>query len=179
MRYKQNTPNKSKRSRKKLIILLTCVVLALIAATLLWINYSRGKSIDDQKAKDEAQTSSAKKSAESELNSDVESKPVSPSGELKQDVPSSTNRSVSITSASQADGNVTAVAKLSDGNGDCIFTYTIEQDKPVIRRATTTNSVCTASAPEVEFSRLGVWTLNVTAYVDGKKMEANQNVTIN
>ncbi len=179
MRYQQNTPNKSKRSRKKLVILLTCVVLALIAATLIWINYSRGKSVDDQKAKDEAQTSSAKKSAESELNSDVESKPVSPSGELKQDVPTSANRFISITSASQADGNVTATAKISGGNGDCVFTYSIEQDKPVTRREASTNSVCTASAPEVEFSRLGVWNLNVTAYIDGKKMEANQNVTIN
>lgn len=178
MRYKQNTPHKVTRNRKKLLFLILLAILFSTGAFFMWWNYSETKSVKDQRANDEAQTSSAKKAVESESTSDLEPKPTSPSGELKQDVPTSTNRSITITSASQTDGNVAATAKLSDGNGDCVFTYSIEQDKPVTRRVTSTNSVCAASAPEVEFSRLGVWNLNVTAYVDGKKMEVNQNVTI-
>lgn len=176
MIYKQNTPLSAKSHRKKLfLILLPLLILAAIGSFLIWRNYADDKAAADQKARDEAQTSSAKKLSESKSGQEAEVNPTNE--EVKQNVQQG-DATVAISSFSQANGQVVSSATISPGNGECVFTYTIDQDKPVIRRSTSSNSVCTASAPEVEFSRLGQWNLNVTVYINNTKSEANQSVTI-
>lgn len=174
MHYQQNTPSKPQKKNRQIVFVLLCVLTGVIIL-FTWMKYSANKSSANQKSNDEAQTNSTKK--DTNPNNTTNQTPNVPSEEIKQNVPQS-NATVSIISISQADGQVKASAAISSDNGDCIFTYTIDQDKPVTRRAAGTNGVCGVSTPEVEFSRLGLWNLNVTAYIDGKKTEANQSVTI-
>ena len=176
MLYKHNSPSQKKSRKIYLVpVLLVCLAIGL-TSFFLWKNYSEDKSKAQQKINDEAQTESAKNTAVTETP--LEQK-TNPSGaDTKQDIPQA-DANIVINSVSQSNGQVSSSATLSSGNGDCIFTYTIDQDKPVTRRTSSVNSICTSSAPEVEFSRLGEWSLNVTAYMGGKKTEANKSVTIN
>jgi len=94
-------------------------------------------------------------------------------------VPISENITVSITEINQTSGTVSTSASIQgiQSDGTCVFTYTSD-DKPVVRQVTSSNQRCSTSIPEVEFTKIGNWNLNVTFYNDSQKAETDQSVTI-
>lgn len=153
------------------------MVVIIITASLgfnLYKKYSADRAFTVEKAKDESQTSSSKK--DSQMKSSGNKEDIA-DNTIKQDIPNFDGH-ITITSTSQSSGKVSATAQLSTDTGDCVFSYTTEGDRPVIAKAPAIKSVCAVSTPEVEFSKLGDWNLNVTAYTNGKKAEVNKIVTI-
>lgn len=165
------------KSRRTWYILAAAMLLLAFAAGGYYVYHNKQieKQRAESKARDEAQTESAKKSAAKQPASNSTDVPTT---SVKQDVPEA-DATVTIQSVNQTGGAVTATATSTSTSGTCVFTYTIDGDKPVTRNAGIEGSTCTSSVPEVEFARLGTWNLNVTVYIDGKKTEANQSVTIN
>ncbi|MBP9738690.1 hypothetical protein KBD20_03305 [Candidatus Saccharibacteria bacterium] len=173
--------NKGPQRRSHKIVLVV-IVLALIfgAGTYVYLQRQEAQELAEQKALDESQTNSAKKGdATSSKDTGVTPKTES---DIKQDVPTATENNVTINSVNQSGGMVAATASVSGASagGTCVFSFTNPDDKPVIPPSVSIkDGSCSTSTPEVGFSKLGVWNLNVTAYIDGKKSEANQSVTIN
>lgn len=94
-------------------------------------------------------------------------------------VPVSSDLSVSITSLSQSDQSVIAKAKTS-GNGTCVFLFQpSDNSKPVTRQVSTSNNSCSVNIPVGEFAYLGVWKLTVNYYNNNARKETSRDVSIN
>lgn len=98
-------------------------------------------------------------------------------GLTSEQIPVSTAATVTIASFSQEDGVVRASAQVS-GEGTCVFQYTTDGDKPVVQEAAVSAKSCSSERPEVEFSKIGTWSLKVTYYVNNERAEAVRDVTI-
>ena len=172
----------SNRKRKflKLSVLLLIIALGVGTGAYLYFQNQQAMQLAEQKERDEAQITSTKKAIAEEKSGGLKPKT---SSDIKQDIPTSSNVTVSITSTSQSNGSVRASATVAgaDTTGAfCIFTYTNPDDKPVTSSSVPlTDGSCSTETPEVNFSKLGVWNLNVTTYISNTKSEANQSVTIN
>ncbi len=59
--------------------------------------------------------------------------------------------------------------------GNCVFNFSTEADRPVVKTVSLGGGVCSVAIPEVEFARLGEWEL-VVSY-EGKSI--NKKVQIN
>lgn len=98
-------------------------------------------------------------------------------GLTSEQIPVSTAATVTITSFSQENGVVRASAQVS-GEGTCVFQYTTEGDKPVVQEVAVSAKSCSSERPEVEFSKIGTWSLKVTYYTNNERTEAVRDVTI-
>lgn len=173
------------RSRKPLIVLLVlAIVIALGVGSFVFIkNRNAENARVEQKIRDEAQTHSAKKDVQEKGSSDTQSSnlPDNSASITPDKVPVSEDLRTSITSTSQKDGTVYAEASIAgtDKEGTCVFTYTTPDDRPVVQQVTSASKICKSSIPEVQFSKLGTWNLQVVFYLNNVKSEANKSVSIN
>lgn len=184
--YKQNkTPAKSK---KKFVLVIIIIIIALLVSggIIYTRRLAQERARTEQKIRDEAQIDSSKKDVQTEdkiENSDSKNTnlPTNSTSKTSDQVPISDALSVSISNTSQSNGIVSAAIKItgSDENGTCVFTYSTPGDRPVVQEVTSSNNICQSNIPEVQFSKIGVWNLNVTFYQNNARAEASQNVTIN
>lgn len=174
-----NTPANRKNKRKLVFVVLTILVLIVGGGGYAYYNYRHTRQLQtEQKARDESQIDSAKQNSANTIKPPAAEADTS-SESVKESVPEA-EATVSIISAQQSGNMVEANAKLSSGDGSCVFTYTTaDNDKPVIDKKASVNSACSSSLSANQFSRIGAYNLNVTVYINGKKAEANQSVTIN
>lgn len=172
--------NPRKKSHKKLLAVLLILLLVVAAggAALVRKNILDNRKVQEEKTRNEAQTDSAKKDVE---NNKANSSPADAeaASQTTDQVPTTSNYSVTIAAFSQEDRMVRASAKITgSGNGMCVFSYTNPEDKPVVQQVTSANGACSSSVSEVKFNRLGSWNLSVMFYANNTKAEANQSVTI-
>ncbi len=179
-KYKVSNSNKTK-SKKTLIIVLVIIILASVGGYFYFKKEQQNNSV-----KDNAQTSSAKTDIiNQDKNTTIDpsdpSKPTDKVSDTTSDqVPVSTTTSIKITSVSQSGGRVVAVAETTgESSGKCVFSFTTPDDKPVVKEVTATNNKCEVNIPEVEFTKIGSWSLNVSYYAGDKKAEDTRDVTIN
>lgn len=170
----KNNQNQGPKFGKSILGVAIIVIAVLLVGGYWMLNRSGGTN--EQKERDEAQITSSK---------DVDAKTRSAGGDetpgvdVKQNVPEAPDMTVSIMDYSQSGGLIRAAATVNRETGECVFTYSTPEDRPVVRTTNIEDGSCNSSIPEVEFARLGVWNLNITAYVNGKRAEANRDVTIN
>lgn len=168
-----------------LIILL--VAILLIAGALgayTWIkNSNQADRLAEEKIKSEAQTESAKKNIvnNSKAGSTDTSKDLGSNVTTTDQIPVSSNLSVTITNFQQVNSLINSSASISGNSseGTCVFTYSTPGSKPVVDQVSSKSSVCSSIIPEVQFSKLGSWNLNIVFYLNDGKAEGNKNVTIN
>ena len=89
---------------------------------------------------------------------------------------------IQIRSASQSGGTPSVFAPTPQvgGAGKCVFTFSNSEDRPVVREVEGDGSTCQASIPSVEFSKIGVWNLNISYYRGQTKIVGtDRNVTVN
>lgn len=108
----------------------------------------------------------------------------SASGDGADAAPAPANGVASVTMASYSQKNhqVTTVVSLTghSTSSTCTFTFSQTNTKPVIRQVQASGNTCTATAPEVEFSAVGLWRLHVSLNNGATKLaETYQHVTIN
>ncbi|MEK7620907.1 MAG: hypothetical protein AAB395_00965 [Patescibacteria group bacterium] len=173
-----------KKSSKRRKIIIFVVILALIGVGAGGYYY---KSYDNQDAKDELSIENDQQFTETDnsiKNDDDSEKPTeglpdNSSSVTSDQVETNPSLSVSITSTSQSDGMVRALAKTS-GTGTCVFLYRPDDGgKPVSKSVAINGNQCSFSASQNDFTFIGPWNLTVTYYDGGKKVEAVKNVTIN
>ncbi len=174
----------TRRNRKPLIaLIILAIVVALGIGSFVFIkNRNAENARIEQKARDEAQTSSAKKDIQNKSAGDTQDKnlPNNSTSTTTDKIPTSEDLRTTITSTSQKDGTVYAEAIITGATaeGTCVFTYTTPEDRPVVQQVTSANKTCKSSIPEVQFSKLGTWNLQVIFYLNNVKSEANKSVSI-
>jgi cytoskeletal protein RodZ len=175
----------TRRSRKPLIALLVLTfIVALGVGSFIFIKSRNAENARiEQKERDEAQTKSAKKDIQNKDSEDTQNSnlPDNSPSTTSDKVPTSEKLGTTITSTSQKDGTVYAESVITgaEAEGTCVFTYTTPDDRPVVQQVASANKICRSSIPEVQFSKLGNWNLQVVFYLNNTKAEANKNVSIN
>ena len=182
-KYKITNSITSKPKHKKLI--LVCLALVVIVVVGVFLFYKKQSS---NKNKDTAQITSAKTEVMNQDNDTQVDQPSSSetktnnsvSTNTSDQIPTTTTSSIKIVSVNQTGGQITVDAETSgDSGGKCVFSFTTPDDKPVVKEVVVSGNKCNTSIPEVEFTKLGTWNLTATYYVNDKKAEVSQNVTIN
>lgn len=176
-----------RRSRRPLIaLLILAIALALGLGSYMFIQNRDSENAQiEQKARDEAQNGSAKKDLQDKDRNDDNTKsknlPDNSISTTTDKIPASEELSTAITSVSQKDGSVysEAITTGATAEGTCVFTYTTPDERPVLEQVTSSGKICKSSIPEVQFSKLGTWNLQVLFYLNNVKSEANKNVSIN
>lgn len=167
------------------IILPAVLAVVIIGAGGFW--YFTNKSGDVANTRDDAQITSSKdkinnsSSGESHATeSNPEKAPEDVSNKTTDQIPTDESISVTLLSQTQANGLIKVSARITGSNeGKCVFTFTTEGDRPVVRESKPNNSTCSAEIPEVEFTKLGSLNLNISFFSKNTRAEVNQSVTIN
>ena len=175
--FKLNRQPKKKNYR----LLLTLLVLgvALITAGLLFYKY-RGNTQNSGSDSSIQSSEDDKLATGNNKNGDIKQNSNSPS----QPEPKETNAlSAKISSFSQQNGKVTAVANVSSSQvGKCTFSFSSLDSRPVSREVNSSeqesNQQCSATIPEVEFDKLGEWNLAVIFITGNSRATVEQKVII-
>lgn len=179
----KNNPSRP-RSKKLLYVVISVVILGLLIGSGYYFNEKSAsrRAAEQQKARDEAQTESAKKEDLSTKETALDAKNDTQSGEdISSNSVASSDINASITSISQANREVIADAVLSGSTqtGTCLFIFSTPESQPVTRQVASSTTSCSTKIPEAEFAKLGEWKLSLTYVVNNKKTEVSKNVTIN
>ncbi len=179
-----------KRSKKK-IIYIALAVIVVLAASLFVLEktrttnfltnpfYKKSAFEVEQQKKDQANkndpTIGNKGTAEGSSQGFDATKNTS-------QIPDTDEFTITLDSFKQANGAVVVSAGIKDTisteQGTCSFTFTREQVKPVAKSASASESACSTSIPELEFSAVGEWILEIRYFNSNKQASANQKVTI-
>ncbi len=171
-----------KKTKRKPFLFISFIVLLLIVVGVIAFNVTRrpnqGTS-DTEKSK-----VNGSDSENDQKKSDIPSK----NSNADVDVTKSTDQipvnqaaSIDITSLSQANGNITYSASFKgiEGNGTCSAQFSIDDAKPVTRVTKASGSVCEpVSIPEMEFTRLGLWTLTIRYYTNDSQVTTSKAIEI-
>ena len=177
MRYNSKL-NKSKKRRTTIV--LTLVILVIAASASLFIFARRDKSTvepltTEQKyeANATADTNYSPKSKEPTANK-------TPVNTDANSVPVNNTVTVTIGDIKQSNNEVTSSAQIAGAtkSGECVFTFTSDQSKPVVKQASSKNNICQVVIYEAEFDKIGEWQLKVTFFDQQSKAEATKNVVI-
>lgn len=177
--------NQSSTPRSKKWVILPVLAILILASGGSFIYFKNKSSSTPKDLQDRAQVESSKDRIDS--NDDKVSINVNPdkavtdvSNQTTEQTPISTDISISLLSQTQADGLIKVAAKATGTTGGrCVFSFTTEGDRPVVRESSLSSGACNVEIPEVEFSKIGVWNLNISLHVNNTRTEVNQNVTIN
>ncbi|MFO0887126.1 MAG: hypothetical protein U0413_02775 [Candidatus Saccharimonadales bacterium] len=176
------TNNKSSSSKKLVVVIVLILLILLLVGGCLYYRNKQKNNI----AKDTAQITSAKTQImnQDDNSSAEQANPTKTNNQVSDktsdQIPATTTSSIKIVSVEQSGGQITVDAETSgDSGGKCVFSFTTTEDKPVVREVLVSGNKCNTSIPEVEFTKLGTWNLTATYYVNDKKAETSQNVTIN
>ena len=174
-----NNQNKHGRNKKILLVFLILVLAATAVADWMFTQREEVLKTDNSAQTVTKQINADKNSQGNEqkpANLPDNSTSITP-----DDVPNSPTLTVGTPSFTQANGIIGTSSKVggTDSEGTCVITFKNPDDRPVIRELTSTKQVCSTSIPEVEFQKLGTWSLNVTFYSGNTKAEVNKDVTIN
>lgn len=95
-------------------------------------------------------------------------------------VPVSSTSNLTITSLNQTNGSVNITTTITNpaNSGVCTITFTKSGARPVTRTINTTNSTCSSSIPELEFSMIGDWQVHVDYFANNTKATAEGAITV-
>lgn len=183
--FKLKTPSVKNSPRKRIVILLVVLLLVTGAGlvTFLKVRSDNNRTAAEQKARDEAQTGNAKASrakSEKEGATTGQNLPNNSDTSTTDQIPSSGTMSLEISQLEQSGDtiNVTAKASGSDKEGTCVLTFSLPDEKPVVKQVNSVGMSCSLSISKLEFSRLGNWNLNAVFYQGESKTEANRVISI-
>lgn len=167
-------------SRRTSLLVSAVIMLAVIIATGFYMLNSDNRTSPLNRDAEQVSTSKTKVANNPESNYRDGKAPSNESVSTNDEVATSDTLKISITSHSQSNGIIKSSAQITGSKaGKCVFTYTTDGDRPVVRETNLSNGICGIEIPEVEFTKLGSWNLKVTFYALNSKAEVNQNVTIN
>lgn len=168
------------KNKKNVILVISVSLVILLVGYLLAANYygffpfsravENNPTSNTVKQLSTADDTYTDKKSSTPTSSDV-------TAQTSDEVALSPNLSVQIIAWQQQNRSVDATATTS-GPGTCVFQYTTDGDKPVVRETQSNESKCSSSIPELFFSKLGTWHLKVTYYQENQKAETMRDVTI-
>lgn len=167
----------SKRSSKKVFLIGACTVALLFVGVLAyWWYISQQSPTASYSAKYPVQdVSTDEEDSEGDVN-DKASQSTS-SNQTSEDVSLSSQGSIAIVDLAQESGFVNALATVSGFSVlKCVYQFESSNARPIVRETAETCSG--VSIPQVEFEKIGTYTLTVTAYSESEKITTSREIEI-
>ncbi len=176
---------KSFLSKKVWVIIILIVLLSTVATAVYFYTKQTYHATTSPETTDEAKDIKDKKPATYPEQTNSDSNPDKTSSQNNTDdaspPPAPGKASVTMASYAQENHQITTVVAVTGhtSTSNCTFTFSHADAKPVVRQVQVSGNSCNATAPEVEFSVVGLWQLNVSLYNGSTKLaETNQHVTV-
>lgn len=157
-------------------VVLVGIYFALAHHFLYWP--FQAPSTAQQHAQDVAANSQPTKKTEAPTSS---TNPNVDATKTTDEIPSNTSVSATITQLEQQNGQVTYAADLNDKaqNGTCAAEYTSDGARPITSTTNALNGICgPVSTPDVQFTKLGTWTLTLRYYVNNTQAVTSKTIII-
>lgn len=179
-----------KSSRKKYILLttLTLLVVILIAGGLaVFLNKKEAdKNLENSANPDTNMVRNSEKGlpgSDYATGNTADSTSTKPQADSDSPPPPESDKpAIEISSFSQNGDIIEIKAALLNisSAGRCIFTFSKDGAKSVVKEVSSNGKVCAMSAKSTEFSKLDIWTLTIAFYNGSKKIvDTTLNVTVN
>lgn len=177
---------KQKKSRLKMILIPSVVIVVLLLASGVYLVVFKGSLLG---WKPFASESAVVKDPQTQSSSDTShgtKDDLDPgTGKTTDEIPVSTKLTAAIDELSQSNGSVTFKGSVDDGQsgGSCTITFSNENDRPVTQTvaANVTNGRATCDEvkiPETSFSFLGEWIATFRYYNNDTQAVAEDRITI-
>lgn len=167
-----------KTKRNIIIISLTVLFVCLTGLTAYLMNrpptdyYSPKYDIEttDKNTSDNTKTASI-------ANQNNDKDKYTETNQISEQVPASQSGSISVSDLSQENGFINVMASTSNFSVEkCVYQFNSEGARPVTRE---TQGTCSGvSIPQVEFEKIGKYTLTVTAYDAQSKISTAKEIDI-
>ena len=158
----------------KRTLLLASLILALLASVIGAYAYTSNQQ--EEKHADTTQSDNGPAS-------DIKQNPPAPGSDSNPGPQITPSYSVEITEVKQEGGYVSVESVVdSDTEGTCAFSFTSEGARPITKTEPSTGSegpqYCNLRAPEVEFEKIGSWSVTVRFNTGNSTAETTKNVEI-
>jgi len=190
MRKSQNSLSFKKSLSKRIVIITTIAIFTIIVAICGALFAINRMSVDREPENNTPYETSTDRNSEKGLpgsdyaTGNTEDTDTRDPNENSDSPPSprSGTPAIEVSSFTQNNDTVNIKTILSSvkGSGKCVFTFSKDDTKPLVKEVKSDGKTCSASAKTAEFSKLDIWTLTIAFYSGSKKVvDTSLNVTIN
>ncbi len=172
-KLKRNNRNRNRNQSQKFSVKKKLALAGLIGVFLIgagaagWLLLKKDEAVQlsqaEQREVEQVDSDRAKKEAENSrlgLPGDPLKDGDNDGGQVEP--PSGGAATLGSPSFEQSGGVVKSSVDISGATGgNCVFNFSTEADRPVVKTVSLGGGVCSVSIPEVEFARLGEWQLVV------------------
>lgn len=163
---------------KKRVIVLTLLAAVIVLATVVIYWYSSIQNpTDAYQPKYPVENTPASDIPFAVPNNTDKTDQIIASPQTSEEVPQATSGTLEIIELNQASGFVNARAKATNySESKCVYQFGSTNARPIIREI---SGECSGiSIPQVEFEKIGTYSLTVTAYNDTSKITATRDIAI-
>lgn len=162
------------KKRKKILAISIAFVVLVTGSLLLWTRFHQvpaqspsASSASDSSAIDKQGVATSTSSKDVDVTKDT------------NQIPTSTDTTITIDSLRQENGQVIYSASISgSGGGTCAALFSSRSGKPVNDTAAATGTTCQGRISDVEFDMVGSWTLTLRYYVGDHQSVATKDIVI-
>lgn len=169
---------KKQNTRKKALpIKLASILLLVIGCVVYVVFFTNRDPTTNYNPQYPKSISDNNKSAGDNTNDSTKTTPPALADKTSEDIPVSRLGAVEITNLNQKDGYVNALATITNFSASkCVYLFESDGARPIAREQI--GGCSGISIPEVEFEKIGNYTLNVTVYTDTNKITASKDISI-
>lgn len=167
-----------KQTRLKKTLLAGLIAIALLVlGFVIYYFFFAPKDPTTSYAPQYPDSTSAKNSETRETAPETTKTPESQAGQIAENIPVASSGSIEIVDLNQRDGFVNALAQVSGFTSTkCVYLFESEGARPIVREIV---GACSGvSIPQVEFEKIGTYTLTVTAYNDSQKVTTSKELSV-
>lgn len=174
MRINPDKTRVNQRAKSKVVIWASCIVAALLLVGGVYYYFIR-KTLPTDTYSPRYPISSQTPTTNQEQKGDTAAE--QPSSTTTEQVPAATTGSIRITDLVQEKGFVNIGIEVSNFTvSKCVLSFTSDGAKPIVREQS--GGCHNTSIPQVEFEKIGDYTLTVTAYSASDKIQATQEINV-
>ena len=172
MNIKNQSPHK-----RMLLITLAGVLLLVVGSVVYFAFFTDRDPTADYTPQYPQSVSNDDGSAENNPDGSTKKTPIVQTDQTSEDIPVSPSGAVEIANLNQKDGYVNALAKITNfSTTKCVYLFESEGARPIAREQL--GGCSGISIPEVEFEKIGTYTLTVTAYNNSSKITAKRDIVV-
>lgn len=172
MNLKKQYPHK-----KALFIALASLLLLIAGSVIYFVFFTDRNPTANYFPQYPQSISSDSDNSADNSDSSIKNPAVSQTDQTSEDIPISLSGTVEIINLNQKNGYVNVLATIANFSATkCVYIFEGDGARPIAREQT--GGCSGISIPEVEFEKIGTYTLNVTVYSDTDKITASKDVDI-
>lgn len=168
---------KNQKKSKKALFISLAVLIIILAGIATYVLLTKKNPQTETSTNNVVNTAQDSNNTDSSSDSYKETPTTDDSTTTSDNIPASTAGSLKITKLVQEGDYISALAVATDFQStQCVYTFTSENSKPVVRQ--TTGSCTEVTIPAGEFDKIGTYTLTVVVYDGTNKLTESKDIYV-